>query len=118
MGRVRSAPDDPDAAGKDSGNVVGSDGPRNSSPGALDSALRMERAGSYLAAVDASYRQHAIDYRNANVEKPERETVTPAMRRIEAEDPQRYPVGLENHLQDRDQTAEGTELETSRSPTG
>ena len=114
--RARSAPDDPDAAGKDRGNVVGSDGPRNSSPGALDSALRLERAVPYLAAVDAAYRQHAIDYRNANVEKPERETVTTAMRRIESEDHQHYPVGLENHLQDRDQTAERAELENLQVP--
>ncbi|HWG63785.1 MAG TPA: hypothetical protein VG253_19015, partial [Streptosporangiaceae bacterium] len=48
--RARSAPDDPDAAGKDRGNADRSDGP-------LDSALRTERASAYRAAVDAAYRQ-------------------------------------------------------------
>jgi hypothetical protein len=65
--RARSAPDDPVPAGRDQGNAVGSDGPRDSSPGPLDSALRTERAAIYRAAVDVAYRQ------------PERETVTPAM---------------------------------------
>ena len=63
--RARSAPDDPDAAGKDQGKAVGGDGPRDSSPGPLDSALRTERAAAYRAAVDAAYRQHAIDRSDA-----------------------------------------------------
>jgi hypothetical protein len=43
----------------------------------MDSALRTERAAAYRAAVDASYRQHAIDHGNANAEKPEGQPVTP-----------------------------------------
>ena len=101
---VRSAPDDPDAAGKDQGKAVGGDGPRDSSPGHLGSALRTERAAAYRAAVDAAYRQ------------PEREMVTAAMRRIEAEDQEPYPVGLARHRQDREQSAEADELEDLQVP--
>ena len=114
--RTRSAPDDPDAAGKDQGNAVRSDGLPDSSPASLDSALRIERAAAYRAAVDAAYRQHAIDHGYAQVAKPERETVTPAMRRIEAEDPERHLVGLKNHLKGRDRPAEAAELENLQVP--
>ena len=78
--RARSAPDDPDAAGKDQGNAVRSDGLPDSSPASANSALRIERAAAYRAAVDAAYRQHAIDHGYARAQEPGRETVTPAMR--------------------------------------
>ena len=107
--RARSAPDDPDAAGKDRGNAAGSDGP-------LDSSLRTGRAAAYRAAVDAVYRQHAIDHGNAKVEKPERETVTPATRRIGAEDPEHRSAGLVNQLQGEDHPAEATEPENLQVP--
>ena len=58
-----------------------------------DSALRIERAAAYRAAVDAAYRQDAIDRGYARAEKTGRETITPAMRRIVAEAPERYPAG-------------------------
>jgi len=109
MGRARSAPDDPDAAGKDRSNAAGSDGP-------LDSALRTERAAAYRAAVDAAYRQHTIDHGNAKVEKAERETVTPAPHRIGAEDPEHRPACLVNQLQGRDHPAEATEPENLQVP--
>jgi len=54
--RAWLAPDDPDAATKYQDKAAGSDGPRDSSPGLLDSALRTERAAAYRAAVDAAYR--------------------------------------------------------------
>ena len=95
--RAQPAPDDPAAAARDLGKVVGSDGPRDSSPGPPGSALRTERAAAYLATIDAAYRRHAIDHGNAKAEKPERETVIPALRRIQAEGLERYPVSLENH---------------------
>jgi hypothetical protein len=69
-----------------------------------------ERAAAYRAAVDAAYRQYAIDLGYARVEKSERETVAPAMGRIEAEDPERHPVGLENRLKGGDRPAEAAEL--------
>jgi hypothetical protein len=84
--RARWAPDDPDAAGRDRGTAVSGDGPPDSSPARPDSALRTERAAAYRSEVDAVYRRYAIDQGYAPVEKLERETATPAMRRIEAAD--------------------------------
>lgn len=81
--RAQPAPDDPDAAARDHGNVAGGDGPRSSSPSPLDAALRTERAAAFLAAIHAAYRQHAIDDGNTRVQEPERETVTPTLRPIE-----------------------------------
>lgn len=108
--RARPAPDDPNAAGEDQGKAVRGDGRPDSSPGPLDSALRIERAAAFRATVDVAYRQHAIDHGNVQVAKPEHETVTLAMRRIEAEDPGRDLVSLENRLKGRDRPAEATEL--------
>jgi hypothetical protein len=65
------------------------------------SFARTERTLAHRTIVDASYRQHAIDEGCARVEKLERETVTPATRRIEAEDPDRRLVGLEHRLKER-----------------
>jgi hypothetical protein len=89
---VRSAPDDPDAAGKDQGKAVGDDGPSDSSRASADSALRIERTAAYHAAVDSAYRQYAIDHGLARVEKLECETSTPAMRRVGTEDSERHQV--------------------------
>ena len=66
MDRGRPAPDDPDAAGKDRDKAAGSDGPCDSSPYPLDSALRTERAAAYRAAVDAAYRQPVPDRTTAD----------------------------------------------------
>jgi hypothetical protein len=60
----------------------------------------------HRAGVDAVYRDYAIDQGCARVERIERETVTPAMRRIEAEDPDRNLAGLENRLKGKDRLAE------------
>jgi hypothetical protein len=108
--RTRSTPDDLDAAAKDQGSAGASDGPPDSSAAPPDSALRIERAAAYRAAVDAAYRQDAIDHGYARVEKTERETITPAMRRIEAEAPERYLlVGLANRSDGRDRPAVAAE---------
>lgn len=53
--RARLAPDDPDAASKDRDEAAWCDGPRDSSPVLLDSAVRTERAAAYRAGVDAAY---------------------------------------------------------------
>jgi hypothetical protein len=86
--RTRSTPDDLDAAAMDQGSAGASDGLPDWSAAPPDSALRIERAVAYRAAVDAAYRQDAIDHGYARVEKTERETITPAIRRIEAEAPE------------------------------
>ncbi|TVZ04846.1 hypothetical protein EAS64_09380 [Trebonia kvetii] len=66
-----------------------------------DVAGRTERTLEHRARVDAAYRTYAIDQGCARVEKIEREMVTPAMRRIEAEDPERHLAGLEHRLKER-----------------
>jgi hypothetical protein len=107
--RTRSAPGDLDATAKDPGSAGASDGPPDSSAAPPDSALRIERAAAYRAAVDAASRQDAIDYGYARVEKTERETITPAMRRSEA--PERSLVGLENRSDGRDRPTVAAEPE-------
>jgi hypothetical protein len=109
--RTRSTPDDMNASAKDQGNTGASDGPPDSAAAPPDSALRNEWAAAYRAAVDAAYRQDAIDHGYARVGKNERETITPAMRRIEAEAPERYLVGLENRSDGRDRPAMAAEPE-------
>jgi hypothetical protein len=59
---ARSSPDNQEAAGKEYDRAVGGDGPLDSSPAAVNSALRIERSTAYRAAVDAAYRQYAIDH--------------------------------------------------------
>lgn len=61
VARARSAPDEPDAASKDSGAAVSGDGPPDSSPASPDTALRTERTEAYRSKVDAVYRQYAVD---------------------------------------------------------
>jgi hypothetical protein len=114
--RPRSAPDDPDAADKDQGKAAGGDGSPDSSRASLDSALRVDRTAGYRAAVDAAYRQYAIDHGYARVGKLEHEAFTPAMRRTEIEDPERHPVGLEDRLKDR--PTEAAKLENLQVPDG
>jgi hypothetical protein len=67
--RTRSTPDDLDAAAKDQGNAGASDGPPDSSAVPPVSALRIDRAAAYRAAVDAAYRQDDIDHSDARVDK-------------------------------------------------
>ncbi len=61
-GHVHSAPDSPDATGKDRSAAVTGDGVTDSYPTRLDSGSRTERATAYYAKVDAAYRQDAIDH--------------------------------------------------------
>jgi hypothetical protein len=56
--------------------------------------------------VDAVNRAHAIEQGYARVQEIEEKTVTPAMRRIEAEDPNRILVGLEHRLKGKDRLSE------------
>jgi hypothetical protein len=109
--RLRSVPDDPDAAGKDQGRAAGGDGRSDSSCVSVDSALRMERTAAYRAAVDSAYRQYAIDHGYARVEKLERETFTPAVGRTGTEDPERHLVGPEDRMKGKDPPTEAAEPE-------
>ena len=96
--RVRSASDDLGAISKDKGTAVDGDGPSDSSPGRPDSTLQTEQAMGYRAVVDAAYRQYAINRNDSRAETVERETASPAVSRIDVEDPERYQVDLANRL--------------------
>ena len=61
---------------------------------------------AYRAKVDAVFRAHAIDQAYDRVREIERNTVTPAMKRIEAEDPERRLAGLEHSLKGKDRLTE------------
>jgi len=87
-----------DGAERDSGaGGEGADGGRG---------VRMARAAEYRDTVDGVYRAYAIDQAYERVREVERGTVTPAMRRIEAEDPERHLAGLENRLKGKDRLTE------------
>jgi hypothetical protein len=92
---ARDADSNPHLAGEDAGHEPES-----------GSALRVERALEHRANVDAVNRAYAIDQGYARVQEIEEKTVTPAMRRIEAEDPERTLVGLENRLKGKDRLSE------------
>jgi hypothetical protein len=70
---ARLTPDDPDAAGKELGKAAGGDSLPDSSPGSVDSDLRVEGVAAYRATVDAAYRQYAMDHGYARAEELERE---------------------------------------------
>ena len=61
---------------------------------------------AYRAKVDAAFRAHAIDQAYDRVREVERGVVTPAMKRIEAEDPERRLAGLEHSLKGKDRLSE------------
>lgn len=75
--------------------------------------VRHERAAApageceaYRARVDGVLRAHAIDQAYDRVREIERSIVTPAMKRIEAEDPERRLAGLEHSLKGKDRLTE------------
>jgi hypothetical protein len=70
---------------------------------------REEGFDAYRAKVDADYRAYAIDQGCARVERIEQSVLTPAMRRIEAEDPDRHLAGLDHRLKGKDRLAEKVE---------
>jgi hypothetical protein len=62
---------------------------------------------AYRAAVDAAYRQYAIDGSDAQAETPERETAsTPAVSRSDAEGPEHYLVDTADRLKRNGQQSE------------
>jgi hypothetical protein len=60
----------------------------------------------YKKAVEAEYRAYTIDQGCDRVHETEETVVTPAMRRIEAEDPDRDLVGLDFRLKGRERLSE------------
>ncbi len=73
------------------------------------SAAGVARNLEYRATVDVVFGAHAVDQGYARVKEIEEKTVTPAMRRIEAEDPERHLAGLENRLNGKDRLTEKVE---------
>jgi hypothetical protein len=72
----------------------------------------------YKARVQAEYRDYAVERGCDRVRETEETAVTPTMRRIEAEDPNRHLVGFEHRLKGRDRLAEKvTEAMTERART-
>ena len=89
------------------------DGP---TPADADSVrqARVDRVVGHRANVDAAYRVYAIDQAYEKVRDIERGTVTPAMKRIEAEDPGRHLAGLENRLKGKDRLAEKVNFDAQK----
>lgn len=90
-------------------------GPESHGPGSTDvpSAPQVpdlpDRAtywAEYKKAVDAEYRAYAIDKGCDRVRETEETIVTPAIKRVEAEDPDRNLVGFEFRLKARDRIEE------------
>jgi hypothetical protein len=76
--------------------------------------VRVERAAEYRDTVDRVYRAYAIDQAYERVREVEEGTVTPAMRRIEAEDPERQLAGLENRLKGKERLTEKVEFDVRK----
>jgi hypothetical protein len=79
---------------------------RESPADQADSAVRAARTADYQATVDGAYRAHAIDQACTRVREIEEAIVTPAMRRIESEDPTRHLAGFDHRLKGRDRIEE------------
>jgi hypothetical protein len=94
-------PDAPDAEGA----ADSRDGDRERAVPAAPAAPAGEHE-AYRARVDAVFRAHAIDQAYDRVREIERGTVTPAMKRIEAQDPERRLAGLEHSLKGKDRLTE------------
>jgi hypothetical protein len=109
-------PDAPDAPGvREADHARGTDADRGTAAewqgtGQDDAgAAGIARNLEYWATVDVVFGAHAVDQGYARVKEIEEKTVTPAMRRIEAEDPDRHLAGLENRLKGKDRLTEKVE---------
>jgi hypothetical protein len=79
-------------------------------------AARVTRSLEYRANVEAVDRAYAIEQGYARVCEIEEKTVSPAMLRIEAEDPDRQLAGLEHRLKGKDRLTEKIEKWLSAQP--
>jgi hypothetical protein len=114
MARTRPTPDELDAADKRPDKAVSGDSPSDRSPARPDPALQSQRISAYQSRVKAVYEQYAIDHGSTPGEKLKRETVSLAMHRIEAEDSESDPVGIEDRRKENDQLTEADDLEEGR----
>ena len=89
---------------------------RQSRKGEISSWKAFAPAHAGKLAVEAVDRAYAIDQGYARVCEIEEKTVTPAMLRIEAEDPDRQLAGLEHRLKGKDRLTEKIEKWLSAQP--
>lgn len=98
-------PESADGRGSATADLPGEDG--GSSPvDSEDWPADVPTAQEYRATVDEVYRKYAIDQGCARVREVEENVTTPAMRRIESEDPNRHLVGLDRRLKGEDRLSE------------
>jgi hypothetical protein len=79
-----------------------------------DAEKRTARGLEHRTLVDARYRAYAIDQAYERVREIEKNTITPAMRRIEAEDPGRHLAGLEHRMKGKDRLTEKVEFDVAK----
>lgn len=97
---VPGTSDVPELRQADAGEAPQASHPARPAPGGA--AARTERALGNRAKVDAAYGvADAIDQAYERIEKLEGAVITPAMRGIEADDPERHLAGLEHRLKER-----------------
>lgn len=75
-------------------------------PGSRETKSRAEFNAEYRSTVEAVYRQDAVDRGYERIRETEEHVVTPAMHRIEAEDPDRRLVGLKFRLKEKERLTE------------
>jgi hypothetical protein len=95
------------------GTSVSHDVPTPSAPD-TERPVRIARVTEHRAIVDAVLRASAIDQAYEKARDIERGTVTPAMKRIEAEDPERHLAGIENSLEGKDRLAEKVNFDVQK----
>jgi hypothetical protein len=81
---------------------------------APEGGARVAWSEGYQVTVDAAYRAYAIEQGYARVSEIEAKTVTPAMRRIEAEDQDRHLAGLDHRLKSKDRLIEKVEFDVGK----
>jgi hypothetical protein len=104
----RPARDGPELDGQERDGAAGGDGADGGR------GVRVARAVEYRDTVERADRVYAVDQAYERVREVERGTVTPAMRRIEAEDPERHLAGLENRLKGKDRLTEKVEFDVRK----
>jgi hypothetical protein len=112
----RLARDNPNTASSVRIGAISGDSSANSPRAESDSGLRAERNAAQRAAVDAVYRQDAIDRSHARMEKLEPEKFTASMRRIEAADLEFHAADQGGRLKDKGRLAEPSDLEKGKVP--
>jgi hypothetical protein len=79
-----------------------------------DAGKRAAGVLEHRTRVDTVYRAYAIGQGHERVREIEEKTVTPAMRRIEAEDPGRHLAGLEHRLKGKDRLTEKVTFDVAK----